>query len=531
MTDFRDYLRRARSGKPTPESRHVVQRDKWDRGSVEKIEKEMKEFNLAAKDLQEAAHTGSECMSDTFLELFKVNPELKPGNEIRPSYQINQKVMQEFTDDQEYDSLHNSSMGDPIAAGLASALLEPQLESIFEKLEKEQEKAQQIEQQLLQFEDMSMDAQQIAENLANDVYSEQEAKDYQKELDSLNEQLDALEDSLNQDSQDLAEALNQQTNQIGAGVSKAISQAKETMDTLDEADGWSFSQGSVAKMDPAARLELAKKLQTDKFKMMADVFGRMQDVAMSSQLERVNYVPEEIYDLQQGNHLEHLIPTEIAYASDDVLVYDFMRRYVENSLIEYALRGTETVNKGGIIILEDASGSMSGTREIYAKAIALALLKIAQMQSRPFHSIMFSGPGSLVEFEWDTSKVPVEMTLGNQTSYGIDAVVKYAEAKMSGGTDFMTPLSKALSILDKQFSETGATDADIVFLTDGQCNVNPDWLRSFKQDQERIGFKVYGIAIQTSPENQPFNTICDGRAIGIKDLTDTAQMAPLFEDM
>ncbi len=63
--------------------------------------------------------------------------------------------------------------------------------------------------------------------------------------------------------------------------------------------------------------------------------------------------------------------------SDEILELDWMRRFSEQNLLQYDLRGTEPTQRGGILIAEDGSGSMAGEREIWAKAIGLALLKIA----------------------------------------------------------------------------------------------------------------------------------------------------------
>jgi uncharacterized protein with von Willebrand factor type A (vWA) domain len=114
---------------------------------------------------------------------------------------------------------------------------------------------------------------------------------------------------------------------------------------------------------------------------------------------------------------------------------------------------------------------------------------------------------------------------------GIEAVLDYAETSMSGGTNFETPFSIALDILAAQHNEHGSVDGDIVFLTDGECGVSPNFINDFKAEQSRLGFEVFGIAIQTNPKSEPMNTLCDGKVIGLKKLTDVNDMRPLFTEI
>lgn len=532
MNDFlRNFLQKTRQGKKDPETRYTVQRDKWDRKVVDSLDKEMKEYILASKDLGDFTPTGYEAMADTLLSLFKANPHLKDGNNIRPSYAVNRKVMEEMNSTNEFEDLHATSAGDPISAGLAASLMEPELESLFEALGDEVNQAQSIEEQLQSFEEMADDANDLADKLANSDLTPEEAQNFQANLDALNEQLDNLQDSIESQSQNLEDALNDKSHEISQGVQNALSEAKEQSEALDQAENWGFGKGDIRKLNPSARIALADKLASPKFTKMAEVFGRMQNIAISKQLDKSTNVPEEIYDLGQGNDLARVIPTEIAFAGDDVLVYDFLRRYTENNLIQYSLRGKETINKGGIILLEDGSGSMKGDREIWSKAIGLALLKVAQMQNRPFHAIQFSGSGMYLEFNFDTSSTPLEMQFGKQTLHGLEAVIKFAEAGLSGGTDFMTPLARALEILSKDFEQNGSTEADIVFLTDGQCGVPESFIKDFKAEQERMDFKIYGVAIQTNPHSEPFYTICDGNVIGLAELMDPNELGDLFKGL
>ncbi len=77
--------------------------------------------------------------------------------------------------------------------------------------------------------------------------------------------------------------------------------------------------------------------------------------------------------------------------------------------------------------------------------------------------------------------------------------VSIAEYFPGGGTDFEKPLSKALDLLKSSKSN----NADIIFITDGESQISPDWLELFNQDKKKYEFKVYSILIDlTGNESQ-----------------------------
>ena len=92
---------------------------------------------------------------------------------------------------------------------------------------------------------------------------------------------------------------------------------------------------------------------------------------------------------------------------------------------------------------------------------------------------------------------------------------------MTHNTDFQTPLNVALELIAEEFEETGRVNADIVFITDGQAQVRPDFLEKLHEARELMQFNVYGIAIGTEPESEPLNEICAGKVIRLKELLDS----------
>jgi uncharacterized protein with von Willebrand factor type A (vWA) domain len=264
-------------------------------------------------------------------------------------------------------------------------------------------------------------------------------------------------------------------------------------------------------------MELAKRMNTPKFRKVAEIFGPMDSLAIMEQKRRVDYLREEIYDIELGDDLRRILPYRLAQMSDPEEEDLFWADFVEGRLMQYQMRGTERVAKGGIIYLHDGSGSMKGDKEVWAKAVGLCLLHIARKQKRSMWAIQFGASHQVrVDDFHDSSNIVPE------------AVIDFAEYFFNGGTSFVDPLNKALAILKDEHAKTGFTKSDIVFATDGLAHVTPEWLKPFKEDQEKLDFRVWGINIGGSKTAEPFYSICDGRVAAVQDLQSGADLREIF---
>lgn len=502
--------------------KHTIRNNKYDRADYERILNEMKELSVSEDRLSSVAETGSHMMTDAFLALFKANPDPLANDEIRPSYLINKAVMGKAMDLTEYDELRDYSVSDPIATGLSCIALEPELEVIYDKLKTEAEKLKQLEQQMMQMQALQQEAadlDQMMQDMANSDPDSEEAVNYQENQAAIQEAMEKLAQQMREN----AEGIDQQLD------SSAISDAIGGMmkEAVDNAEGfetatrmWGLEPGQLQRLSADERIQLAKRFDNPKFRKIAELFGPMQRLAFAEQRRKTLYAREEIYDVELGDNLAVTLPTELLLLEDEYLELDFYRKLIERGLLQYKLNGTESVAKGGVIFCEDGSGSMSGDREMWAKAVGLTLLNIAKAQNRPFHGIHFGSPGQIAEFNFhDSRNVPLEK------------VIDFAEIFFAGGTDFVTPLSRALDLLREEHKNYGAVKADIVFVTDGQCGVPDPWLKEFKEEQSKLGFKVWGIVIGGSAQSEPLNTICDGNVFSIQNLLSGENITEIFRSI
>ena len=523
--------------KTSVESKYTIVHDKWDADDYSRIHSEVKDFTVVEKSLRKiAGEPASAAMADEFFSLVKALPIVKDIKSVRPSHRVNASIMAEQMKMSEYESLRSTSIGDPIGTALAAIAMEPHLEILYDKLKEQQKLAQSIEDQMQEYQEMQEDkksAEQMHQE-ALDNNDDQKAQDYQNQTELIEASMEALKEEIQNNGQELDQQLGEQSQTIRHELGKALSEANKDAEQQSAlGTAWGLDRGALQRMDATRRLELSKKMKTSKFKRLAELVGPMMRMAWAAQQRKVNYTPEEIYDVTVGNDIPHMLPSEYLYLSHPVLRMDWMRRYMNSSLLQYALRGSDKVAKGGIIFCEDGSGSMSGENEIWAKAVGLALLQIAKMQKRPFTGIHFGGPGEIKTFEFTTT----EKEFKSHTVYGdveadlsgVESVMDFAEVFFAGGTDFVTPLSRALDQLRAEYEKYGATKGDIVFVTDGACGVPDAWLKEFKEEQSRLGFRVFGIVIGGSSKSEPLSTIASGKVIEIKDLLSGGDVNHLFE--
>jgi len=149
-----------------------------------------------------------------------------------------------------------------------------------------------------------------------------------------------------------------------------------------------------------------------------------------------------------------------------------------------SLKGTEKQGKGPIIACCDNSRSMAGDREIWSKAVILALLEIATMQKRAFVCMHFGG-------RLDELKV-IEVAIGDKNI--LTKAVEIAEFFLdSDGTAFEPAQKKAAETVASQAYQK----ADVVFITEGQAPLAQKSLADFLDLKRKREFRVFGVPIQS----------------------------------
>lgn len=528
-----DYLEEFFAGRPTDSSKdrgvHSISHDRWDKDDYEHILNEVREFTAAEHQLSQiGGELAPPLMADEFWSLLKALVDIKPEKEIRPSFKISAAVMAEQMKLLPYESLRAHSTGDPVASAFAGVTMEPHLEIILDKLKKERDMAKALEGMLQKYEDLEAEAKALGEF---------QPVNYQEMMENIEGEMSEIRQAIEQGDLELAEALAKEASMIRAQLARGLKEANDQAERQENLSlAWGLDPGEVKRMPVEERLELAKRMDNEKFRRLADIVGPMMRLAWGEQQRKVLNVPEEIFDVGLGNDLPKMLPSEFAYLHSPILRVDWMRRYLDHALMQYELQGTETLAKGGIIFCEDGSGSMAGDREAWAKAVGLALLHIARAQKRPFTGIHFGSATEIRTFDFDfengISAYITDQRHGIDGAVsGMESVVQFAEIFFDGGTDFVTPLSEALLRLQAQHAATGAVEGDIVFVTDGQCGVPEKWMQEFLLEKERLQFRMFGIVIGGSSDSEPLHTLCGGKVIELRDLHSGGDIKDIFRSV
>ncbi len=167
----------------------------------------------------------------------------------------------------------------------------------------------------------------------------------------------------------------------------------------------------------------------------------------------------------------------------------FLRKYQQRRIKQYRRREPIYKGAGDIICCLDESGSTAGECAAWGKAVALALLDIAESEGRKFALVHFSGSG----------RFQTDLFLPKQTT--VEDKLRAAETFLDGGTDFCTPMNEALWLM----REEGFGNADIVFITDGGCALAQEYITKLQKEQAELRFTITGILLGQESKGMDFS--------------------------
>jgi uncharacterized protein with von Willebrand factor type A (vWA) domain len=502
---------------PLPENSFWIENDAYDRrvwGHLRAESSSLRELEGSGSKL--LPHFGS-LLQDIFCLLFKYNINYHQDREVLPSALLNRQFIQAIQRGAQYDFLREQTLLNEAHAGLSTLILGERLLSLVREekfftrrdmrdlwdIQKQEEMVRQ-----------KLDEYDNANTIPEDQMSEEGRQALQKARERMGGEVQGAEALLRHKTQQLKEDLKrieaQATNRMQA---EAIKVAQELEDATEEAEVWGDTIGTGARTPPGQKLELGRRLAgNEKLKKLARMVGRMKFHALALRKKVFERSSEELLEIEQGDALHRLLPHELLSLHHPILRKDFYRRFLDQELIQYSLRGVEEKGKGPMIVCLDGSSSMSGDKEIWSKAVALTLLEIARKQRRLFRSICFSSA--------DTPLQVLDMNPRDRYEVETKTIMDLAEYFPGGGTDFQKPLDAALDCLKQSRFKKG----DIIFITDGECQVEADWAERFRREKDKLGFSLFSILIDMGPASLGTLTEFSDRISTIKQLTgDEAQ--------
>ena len=343
----------------------------------------------------------------------------------------------------------------------------------LEKLEKGEEQAQKDLADLLE---------RMQRCKEQDPHLEQSVVDAANRLDSKRRQVEAVGRMID------ANATRNQDD-LTACIAQAVSAAAEKAEEVQNIIGaWSDDPGKLEKNEVnTGLLDLVR--QSDVLKQISKYLGRFREIFSQGKHNSYAYGRGEKYSLELGNSLSRALTLELAMLASPKTVPLFLQKYQRRQIKQYQRREPIYKGMGDIICCLDESISTAGDPAAWGKAVALTLLEIAAGSGRSFALVHFASSG---EFTTDLFW-PGEYTMGDKLSA--------AETFLNGGTNFQTPVEEALRLMEAE----GFENADIIFITDGECQLPQECLEQLRQEQAARRFTITGVLLDKGSPGMDFS--------------------------
>jgi uncharacterized protein with von Willebrand factor type A (vWA) domain len=194
---------------------------------------------------------------------------------------------------------------------------------------------------------------------------------------------------------------------------------------------------------------------------------------------------EEATGLESGGDISRLVPSEIMKLGIPELELDLMRRLVERQCLCREFDSEERVGLGPVVLVVDESGSMVGSRNESAKAIALTLAWIARKQGRWCGLVAFSGgTGHRV------------LSLPPERWNQVD-LLDWLQSFLGCGSDQDVPVQEMPAIFTEIGAPLGATD--LIYVTDAELRISEKKASAFKAWKASVKARLVSLVLNTDP--------------------------------
>lgn len=420
---------------------------------------------------------------DLWAGAYKIEPALKPSAATSPLLTLERKLIQKLLASPQFQQLREITILDEsLAAAIVPGLTRRLVQALPEAVRQAAQKAarQQAQAETLQV---------LADNLADIPGQEIQAQAAQAEAQTAAQ-------NARQAAAEATAAFDAAAETIIQAATQAVGQVKETTQAIKEAAeayrGWGRTTGQL-KATAADYTEIARLMEKNvQLQQIIRLAGRFTQIVMKKRATQVKKKPCEIAEIETGNNLSQVLSQELTALAHPVRKKDFYRRYAERKLMQHRLEAKNPEGKGALVFCLDESGSMTGQPEIWSKAVALAMMNLARKEKRVFVLIHF---GSRSEIRIDRFLKPRQA--------GLDEILKALAFFFNGGTDFERPLREAVKIM----AESPLRKGDVIFITDGECQVSVDFISKFTAIKQEKDFSVFTILMRNAPETsvKPFS--------------------------
>jgi len=459
----------------------------------------------------------SRIVDDIFTAAFKYVPRLKDDKYIDPIYLNNRNMVKKVMRMPEWETLHNKAKGDEIlAATVASSFMNDLKEQHPNEMKKLQEDTNTAQEATDKLEKIRQQINEMKQARYQENLNKKQDTSLRNQIKVLRKQQKKISKILRQTNQQIKENTNKMFS--FESLQKKLGKCNTNIDNQQKAEKAlgilpGNKVGKKGKVYDERRFKIAKVLQQQsKLKRIFTELGKFQFIATKKFKGKIRHKTGEITKIIQSDNLPYVLPAEMIQLIIPELEILFYKKYTEKELLSYETKMKDKEGRGPIICCIDESGSMRGEREVWSKAVALALITLARLQHRTLHIIVFDA----------MLKRQHIFTKNMSETEHMNAMMDFAMYFSDGGTDFMPPLDRAKDLIER---DPKLKKADIIFITDGEDSVDLRYIEKYKIFKKKHQVMLTMMLIHAN--NNPLRAISDRTEI-IEELTDDVA-AKLFE--
>ncbi|MBK8013565.1 MAG: VWA domain-containing protein [Deltaproteobacteria bacterium] len=471
---------------------NAIESDGYDRHVFEAQRQKRGALSRAIERASRLLPHGESLVADVFFVLYKLNVILVPVKQLVASARLNRRLVEAVLKTDGLPQLRARTGLDAATAASATAVIVDKALAALTREYRVGPKA------LLEIADIAHDESSLAEregqiahldDLPKDAFSENDRANLTASLKAERDELKRRIERAAKAQDDLARRL---STEIEEGVAHQVRQLPENLDQVDaHISGLGLNAGTDGRMSVEARVELGDRLmKSKKLQRLARLVGAFREVAFEARRRRIYRAPQELHSIATSGSLERILPSELIGLNParTLLHREFMRRYAEGALLAYDF--TSPASSGPIVICLDGSGSMQGSKELWAKAVALTLMEIARRERRRCLGLIFSSGHALFEVELLSKNGSAH----TRSQIRVEELLRFAEYFPAGGTDFEPPLRRALDLV----TETTYRRGDIVFITDGQADVSSALIDDIERARRKHRFRIRALVVDVA---------------------------------
>lgn len=423
---------------------------------------------------------------DIFQSFYSLNPRHNDDTELSVMVRkFNRYIVDEVMKSSEYPAIKTICEGRQHLSLQAAEQFMQRIEDNLDTLMDAADGGKNLLNTLQKLENRNADlSQKLKHILANGDTDEQLEKKKQKiagSIISIENQIKAIDKLID----DNLKRSSMAASVIQSAVETARQEAEEIQAIMKS---WGDEPGDICRDDLNA--ELVEKVRSNQALIdISKYLGRFREMLKQKRMNGFAYGRGEKYSIKLGNSLSNMLSSEFSLLACKETIPLFLKKYQKKSLKQYQKRDSICKGQGDIIVCLDESGSTEGDNAAWGKAVAFALLDIAKLNKKNFALIHFSGKKSYRTDLFLTDKY-TRQDIFNAASFFLD-----------GGTDYETPILEALLLTDGE----DFNNADIVFITDGECRMSEDFAAEIKEKQEARSFTITGVLMDQDDAGMMFS--------------------------